>query len=268
MGRLTLSEIWIYPIKSLAGIRVKQANVKQKGLEGDRRWMLMDETGRFITQREHPNLALFDLSVSDNGLQVVSRVTLHKLLIQDHANRTGTEYTATIWDDEVKVVEPEVMYSNWFSDQLGIPCKLVFFPEANTRNVDTKYVSNFEQVSLADGYPYLIIGQSSLNDLNSKLDVPVTMQRFRPNFVFTGGEAFEEDRWQHFKIGSYSFRGIKRCARCVLTTVNPQTGEKGREPLFTLSKYRKEENKIFFGQNVIALSLDNLITEGDEITVG
>lgn len=267
MSQLTLSEIWIYPIKSLAGIRVKQAKLKQKGLEGDRRWMLIDETGRFITQREHPNLALFDLSIDKTGLLVVNRTTQQKLLIINQTNLTGTEYAATIWDDEVTVVEPDVSYSNWFSEQVGIACKLVFFPETNVRNVDPKYASNQEQVSLADGYPYLIIGQSSLNDLNSRLDVPVTIQRFRPNFVFTGGEAFEEDRWLHFKIGSHSFRGIKRCARCVLTTVNPQTGEMGREPLLTLSKYRKEENKIFFGQNVIALSFDNLITEGDEITV-
>ncbi|MBX2897653.1 MAG: MOSC domain-containing protein [Cyclobacteriaceae bacterium] len=267
MPKLILSEIWIYPIKSLAGIRVKQANLKQKGLEGDRRWMLIDETGRFITQRENPNLALFDLNFDHGGLHITNRTTQQKLLIQDVSNQMGKEYTATIWDDEVKVIEPSVSYSNWFSEQAGIPCKLVFFPEANTRNIDPKYANSHEQVSLADGYPYLIIGQSSLNDLNSRLDLPVTMQRFRPNFVFTGGEAFEEDRWQHFKIGTNSFRGVKRCARCVLTTINPQTGEQGREPLFTLSKYRKEENKIFFGQNVIALSLENLISEGDEITM-
>ncbi|MBX2915116.1 MAG: MOSC domain-containing protein [Cyclobacteriaceae bacterium] len=267
MSPLTLSEIWIYPIKSFAGIRVKQAKLKQKGLEGDRRWMLMDETGRFITQREHPNLALFDLSIDNAGLLVVNRITQQKLVVDNHSTLTGTEYAATIWDDEVKVVEPDMKYSNWFSKQVGIACKLVFFPETNVRNVDPKYASNQEQVSLADGYPYLIIGQSSLNDLNSRLEVPVTMQRFRPNFVFTGGEAFEEDGWQHFKIGANLFRGVKRCARCVLTTVNPQTGEKGSEPLLTLSKYRKEENKIFFGQNVIALSLENLISEGDEITM-
>jgi uncharacterized protein len=268
MGRLILSEIWIYPIKSLAGIRVKQAKLKQKGLADDRRWMLIDQTGRFITQREHPNLALFDLSIVDSGLEVLSRATQHTLVISNPATTMGAEYSATIWDDEVKVVEPEVAYSNWFSAQLGIPCKLVFFPETNTRNVDPKYASKQEQVSLADGYPYLIIGQSSLDDLNNRLAEPITINRFRPNFVFTGGEAYEEDRWQNFKIGSNLFWGVKRCARCVLTTVNPQTGERGREPLFTLSQYRREENKIFFGQNVIALSTDTLITEGDEITVG
>lgn len=266
MSRLTLSEIWIYPIKSFAGIRVKQAKLKQKGLEGDRRWMLMDETGRFITQREHPNLALFDLSIDNAGLLVMNRATQQKLVIDNHSNLTGTEYPATIWDDEVKVVEPDVNYSNWFSGQLGITCKLVFFPEPNIRDIDPKYAHNHEQVSLADGYPYLIIGQSSLNDLNNRLDVPVTMQRFRPNFVFTGGEAFEEDGWKNFSIGSGKFKGVKKCARCVLTTVDPQTGQKGREPLYALSKYRKVENKIFFGQNVIALG-ENQIHEGDEITL-
>lgn len=265
MPQLILSEIWIYPVKSLAGIRVKRAMVKQKGLEHDRRWMLIDETGRFITQREHPEMALFDLSLHNQQLTVTNRKNSQQLTFPVSVPM-GQNHQSTIWDDVVTTIEPSPTYSNWFSAQLGFSCRLVFFPEPNVRNVDTKYVFNQEQVSLADGYPFLIIGQSSLDDLNSRLKEPVEMKRFRPNFVFTGGEAFEEDNWGNFRVGSTKFKGVKKCARCVLTTVNPQTGEKGREPLLTLSKYRNTENKIFFGQNVIALG-ENQIEEGDEITL-
>jgi uncharacterized protein len=264
MSRLTLSEIWIYPIKSLAGIRVKQANVKQKGLEYDRRWMLVDETGRFITQREHPQMVMFNLSLLERELVITKNSAQLTIPINVEA---GESRKVTIWDDAVEAIEPDPTYSQWFSDHLGFKCRLVFFPEINIRDVDPKYVFNQEQVSLADGYPYLIIGQSSLQDLNNRLEVPVEMKRFRPNFVFTGGEAFEEDSWKEFSIGSGKFKGVKNCARCVLITVDPQTGEKGREPLSMLSTYRKRENKIFFGQNVIALS-ENKIYEGDEIRLG
>ena len=266
MSRLILSEIWIYPVKSLAGIRLKQAKVQQKGLEHDRRWMLIDEVGRFITQREHPQMALFDLSINNQQLTVINRKNSQNLTFPVSVP-TGQNHQAVVWDDVVTTIEPDSDYSNWFSAQLGFSCRLVFFPEPNVRNVDPKYASNQEQVSLADGYPFLIIGQSSLDDLNTRLEVNMEMKRFRPNFVFTGGKAFEEDDWKNFSIGSGEFKGVKKCARCVLTTVDPQTGERGREPLLTLSDYRKVENKIFFGQNVIALS-ENQIYEGDEITLG
>ncbi|HRE67081.1 MAG TPA: MOSC domain-containing protein [Cyclobacteriaceae bacterium] len=265
---LTLSEIWIYPIKSLTGIRVKQAWLKPKGLEYDRRWMLIDENGKFITQRENPQMALFDLAIQNQQITITSRRNLQQIAVPLSIT-TGQNLQSVIWDDEVTTIEPDQQYSQWFSEQLGFKCRLVFFPENHIRDVDPKYAFNKEQVGLADGYPFLIIGQSSLNDLNSRLESPLEMKRFRPNFVFTGGKAYEEDNWKNFSIGSVQLKAVKKCARCVLTTVDPQTGIKGREPLLTLSKYRKEGNKIFFGQNVIPLSEhDNEINEGDEITLG
>lgn len=266
MPGLTLSEIWIYPIKSLAGIRVKQALVKPKGLEYDRRWMLIDENGKFITQRENPQMALFDLAILNEQITITSRRNSQQLTIPARIT-TGQHLQSVIWDDVVATIEPELQYSQWFSDQLGFKCRLVFFPEDHIRNVDLKYAFNKEQVGLADGYPFLLIGQSSLNDLNSRLEEPVEMKRFRPNFVFTGGRPFEEDDWNNFSIGSIRFKAVKKCARCVLTTVDPKTGVKGREPLFTLSKYRKTDNKILFGQNVIALNDNDKINEDDEITL-
>jgi uncharacterized protein len=172
--------------------------------------------------------------------------------------------SAVIWDDPVEAIEVNKDFSLWFSDELQIKCKLVLFPEANRRDVDPEYAKAKEQVSLADGYPFLIIGQASLNDLNHRLTTPVPMNRFRPNFVFTGGLHYEEDGWKNLRIGNNRFVGVKPCGRCVLTTVDQETGTKGTEPLSTLATYRKRGSKINFGQNLLAIDYDEL-QEGDEI---
>lgn len=260
-----LSEIWIYPIKSLAGIRLKQARVLPKGLENDRRWMLIDENGRFITQREHPEMALFKVDLNDNQIAVTDN-SGSTLSIELNTSKTARKLVAQIWDDEVEVVEVDTGYSEWFSATMKMKCALVYFPEHNVRDVDPDYAVKKEQVSLADGYPFLIIGQESLNDLNTRLASPITMRRFRPNFVFTGGKAFAEDQWQNFSIGNNRFAGVKLCARCVLTTVDPETGNKGAEPLATLATFRKRNNKINFGQNVLPLDYGE-VKEGDRIIV-
>ncbi|MDL5050260.1 MOSC domain-containing protein, partial [Oscillatoria amoena NRMC-F 0135] len=245
-----LSEIWIYPVKSLAGIRVRQAMVLEKGLEHDRRFMLVDSDNRFITQREHPELALFDTKISGRQLHITHRVTNQSVMV--NLNPTSpAALPATIWNDAVIVSEVDDKTSEWFAAQLNMTCKLVHFPEENPRPVDTRYVMDNEQVSLADGYPYLIIGQASLDDLNTRLAEPIGINRFRPNFVFTGGDPYEEDGWKDFSIGSIHFTGVKNCARCVLTTVDPVSGKKGNEPLRTLSSYRKKNGKVVFGQNVV-----------------
>jgi uncharacterized protein len=166
----------------------------------------------------------------------------------------------------VVVTEVSDTVSQWFTVQLGMRCRLVGFPEKNPRPVNPRYSVNNEHVGLADAYPFLIIGQSSLNDLNARLQEPLPMNRFRPNFVFTGGEPFEEDTWRNFAIGRNRFAGVKPCDRCVLTTVNQDTAEKGAEPLLTLSKYRKRDNKIYFGQNLVALDHTE-VAVGDKITL-
>lgn len=259
-----LTEIWIYPVKSLAGIRVKQATVLEKGLEHDRRFMLVDSANRFITQREHPELALFDTEVVGSQLRITHRVTRQAIDFELHTQPEATAISATIWNDTVSVFEVDPHLSNWFSAQLKFICRLVHFPEKNPRQVDRNYASHNEQVSLADGYPFLFIGQASLDDLNTRLAEPVEMRRFRPNFVFTGGEPYEEDNWKNFSIGSVQFTGIKNCARCVLTTVDPATGTKGVEPLSTLSTYRRKNGKVYFGKNVVAQN-NGTISEGDFI---
>ena len=263
-----LSEIWVYPIKSLPGIRVNSAQVLSKGLEGDRRFMLIDHTHTFVTQRNFPQMALFDISVDSNVIRVRSRSNerLSTLFIGTDMPNSETIIKSVIWQDEVDVVEVHPAYSKWFSEALKMDCKLVFFPEGNARRIDPEYVKEDHHVSLADGYPYLVIGKNSLNDLCERTGVELSMKRFRPNFVFDGGTPYEEDEWNNFGIGSVLFTGVKPCGRCVLTSVDPETGIAGDEPLKTLASYRKKNGKVYFGQNVIALNYGE-IKKGDEINL-
>jgi hypothetical protein len=240
--------------------------VKQKGLAYDRRWMLVDEAGRFLTQREHPEMSQFHLRMGSGQLTILNRVSAQSLVLDLEGENFGDSIPVRIWDDEVDAIEVSRDYSRWFSDQLKIKCKLVFFPETNTRPVDPNYAIHNEQVSLADGYPFLIIGQASLDDLNMRLREPIPMNRFRPNFVFTGGIPYDEDSWKNFRIGKNRFVGVKPCSRCVLTTVNQQTAAKSLEPLATLATYRKTGSKILFGQNLVAINYDE-VQEGDEIAL-
>jgi uncharacterized protein YcbX len=265
MGSLRLSEIWIYPIKSLGGIRLKSSKVLEKGLLHDRRWMLVDEKGNFMTQRTHPAMALLKLSFG------VDRLNIH------HANSSmsvlpgqphkGTAITTHVFDDPVTVFEVSDIHSAWVSERLNLKCRLVYFPEENRRPVDPDYRVNREQVSLADAFPFLIIGENSLSDLNNRLKDPLPMNRFRPNLVFSGGVAYEEDTWKNFKVGRNRFVGVKPCARCVVTTVNQDTAQKGIEPLATLATYRRRNGNVYFGQNAIAIDHEEIV-EGDEIIVG
>jgi len=261
MKVLTLSEIWIYPVKSLGGIQMKSAKVMPKGLEHDRRWMLVNDERGFMTQRDYPKMALLKLSFGSDGFIVTSdKDTLHIPFNMNAQKQTVTK----VWDDTVTTLEAGSHYNSWFSDILDVKCKLVQFPEINPRPVDAQYKINNDHVSLADGFPFLIIGQSSLNDLNIRLTTPVPMNRFRPNLVFTGGDPYEEDNWRNFSVGANKFVGVKPCSRCVMTTINQDTAEKNAEPLKTLAAYRRQNNKIYFGQNVIAVDFTEIFV-GDTI---
>jgi uncharacterized protein YcbX len=264
MKELLLTEIWIYPIKSLGGIRLTEAKVMPKGLQYDRRWMLIDEHGLSMTQRAYPLMALFKTKLSGSYLNITFKTDSIDILLDPSTVHPGEQ--VVIWDDTVTTNEVDPKISQWFSDRLGISCKLVFFPEQNARPVDPKYKMNDEHVSLADAYPFLIIGESTLRDLNERLAKPVPMNRFRPNFVFSEGIAFEEDSWRNFNVGNIMFVGVKPCARCVMTTVDQLTAERGAEPLKTLAAYRTQNNKVYFGQNLVALN-EGEIKLGDKIKI-
>ncbi len=268
MAVFTLSEIWIYPIKSLSGIPLTQGIVKRKGLQFDRRWMLIDDQGVAMTQRVHPRMALLQPEINGDTLRVYHKQKDEMPIGFPVATPAHEPFTARIWNDDVRVIEVDAGVSQWFSAQLGMRCRLVAFPESNPRPVDPAYATGSEdQVGLADAYPFLMIGQASLDDLNRRLDQPVPMNRFRPNFVFTGADPFAEDHWKRLRIGGVSFAAVKQCDRCVLTTVDQDTAVKGAEPLRTLSAYRKAGNKVFFGQNLIAFE-EGIVSVGDSIIPG
>jgi len=264
---LTISALYIYPIKSLGGIRVNTATLTDRGFQYDRRWMLVDMNNQFITQREFPQMTLLQVQVQQDGLSIRHKHTGD--CIQIPFQPTGDTCTVTVWEDtcQGRFVSPQA--DQWFSDQLSLPCRLVYMPEDTQRKVDPNYAHGEEITSFSDGFPLLMIGQASLDDLNSRLPEPLTMERFRPNIVFTGGTPFQEDEMAAFTIAGIRFFGVKPCARCVITTVDLITGEKGKEPLKTLSGYRRQGNKIFFGQNLLFDKIPHTgeISVGDTLTL-
>jgi uncharacterized protein len=247
---LSVSELFIYPIKSLGGISVTSALVTGRGLQFDRRWMLVDSDQVFITQRTHPQLALYRVSIHDEGLLVQHKLTDESIGIPFHP-QTDEEIIVRVWQDSCMagVVAPEA--DAWFSEQLGFPCRLVYMPEEEKRAVDREYAFHDEITGFSDAFPFLLIGQASLDDLNRRLMEPLPINRFRPNIVFTGGDAFEEDSLEEFTISQVRFFGVKLCARCAITTTNQETAVRGKEPLKTLALYRMWNNKIYFGQNLL-----------------
>ena len=263
---IRVSELHIFPIKSMGGIPLNKADVTDRGLRFDRRWLLVDENNCFITQRDYPRMTFLKPQIENSILQVIEKNNIENKISFDLSEHLAEKSTVTIWDDVVDAYEVNQTVSEWFSDYMGIKCKLVFMPDESKRRVSEDYAHNDEIVSFADGYPFLIIGQSSLDDLNSKLEVPIPMTNFRPNIVFTGGEPFCEDNWHQIKIGELNYYAVKPCARCVITTINQATAEKNNEPLATLSTYRKSGNNILFGENLIHEGT-GAIKVGDEIKI-
>ena len=267
---LQLSEIWIYPVKSLGGIQLQESKVTDRGLELDRRWLLVDNQGRFLSQREYPALALFRPEIVGDNLKITHKVLLDSIdiplrpvFVDDNA-----KIKVTVWEDTIEAVEVSQTITGWFTQLLGFSARLVYMPDESERKLDPRYSISGEEInSFSDAYPFLIIGQSSLDDLNSRLKNKVSINRFRPNFVFTGGDAFEEDFWRNFSIGNLPFVGVKPCDRCVMTTVDQEKGVvSGKDPLKTLAKYRNFGNKVLFGQNLIGLGL-GIVKVGDPIVV-
>lgn len=232
----------------MGGIALDEATVTDRGLQYDRRWLLIDENNRFLTQREHPVMALFKLSILPEGIGVNFKGDTVTIPFQPQTDITEA---VVIWDDTCQATLVSPTLDAWFSERTGMSCRLVYMTEDSRRKVDTNYAGNNEIVSFADGYPFLLIGQASLDDLNSKLEDKLPIDRFRPNIVFTGGTPFQEDEMRHFTIGNIDFFGVKPCARCVMTTIDQQTATKGQEPLRTLAGYRLANKKVLFGQNLL-----------------
>ncbi len=257
---LQISQLYIYPVKSLAGIAVNSARVTDRGFEYDRRWMLVDPDNIFISQREVPEMALMKVQIADEGVRINFPPKNSSFTIPFHP--VSNEFAnVTIWDDTCVGQFVSNDADDWFSAMLGIQCRLVYMPDEAARITDQRYTPDHSITSFSDAYPFLIIGQASLDDLNSRLSEPLPMDRFRPNIVFTGGSAYQEDSMHTFVIGNITFHGVKLCARCVITTIDQATALKNKEPLKTLACYRFRDNKILFGQNLVHEGLG-------EITVG
>lgn len=260
-----ISRLYIYPVKSLGGIALTGAQVTARGLQHDRLWMLVDQNNRFMSQRTTPAMALFKLSLTSDGVEVLHSSTQDSLLIP-FAPQTHDQLTVTIWDDTCTGILVSDAADAWFSQKLGSNCRLVFMDDDSLRLVDPRYAGPEHITSFADAYPMLLISEASLQDLNSRLTEKVDFDRFRPNIVISGTEPYHEDQMAHFAISDIHFRGVKPCARCVMVGVNQQTAEVYPEPLKTLSSYRRFGKKVFFGQNLIHEG-SGIINVGDELQI-
>lgn len=264
MASIKLSEINIYPVKSLGGISLKKAKVEERGFRYDRRWMIVDATGKYQTQRQHPRMALTSVQINENSL-LIQAANFSPLNIPFQPE-TQNWLDVTVWENACKAQVVNHEANAWFSEFLQINCRLVYMPDSIKIQIDPAYNIKGGITSFSDGYPYLLIGQDSLDDLNSRLEAPVPMKRFRPNIVVAGAEAFAEDSWEKITIGSVQFHVVKPCPRCVITTIDPETAQKGKEPLRTLSTYRTVNGQVLFGMNLIP-EQTGALTIGDPVTV-
>lgn len=260
-----ISQLYIYPVKSLGGIALQEALVTSRGLQYDRRWMLVDDNNQFISQRTHAQLALFKLEISDKGILVRHTPTQQTQVIP-FKPQTNEKLMVRIWDDGCSATLVSQNLNLWFSDILKMNSRLVYMSDDDLRPVDPRYARPEHITSFSDAYPMLLIGQSSLNDLNARLASPLPMDRFRPNIVMGGAAPYLEDKMHHFTAAGINFYGVKPCARCVMTTIDQQTAIVGAEPLKTMAGYRKANKKIYFGQNLIHTG-SGIIKIGDVLEV-
>ncbi|USE39467.1 MOSC domain-containing protein [Endozoicomonas sp. SCSIO W0465] len=262
---MQITRLAIYPIKSTSAISLESALVTHRGFAHDRRWLVTDENGKFITQRQYPVLATIATSIVDGGL-LITRPAAENLYVPIPEEGTYAS-TVTVWKDDCQALDAGDNAAQWFSDFLKMKCRLFYQPERSIRPTDARYSTPKDHTSFADGFPFLLTNETSLDDLNQRLANAVPMSRFRPNIVINGHQPYEEDTWSVIMIGDITFRVAKPCSRCVMTTINPETGEKeGREPLFTLAQYRRTEMGVIFGQNLIP-DREGIIRIGDKVTI-
>ena len=258
---MRLAEIHVYPLKGARGIAQARADVLAGGLRHDRRFMLLDAAGTFLTQREHPRLALITTALAPSALVLGVPGAPD---VEVPLAPTGPRRRVRVWDDDVDAVEVPGEAADRISTHLGERCTLVFMPDDVVRQVAAPYGAPGDRVGFADGYPLLLASRASLADLNARLASPVPMDRFRPNLVVEGGEAYDEDHYEGVKVGALAFRMPKRCARCPVTTVDQRTAEVSKEPLRTLATYRSSSNNVYFAQNLIP-DASGTIAIGDDV---
>lgn len=251
MSGISLARIYVYPIKSAAGVALDRAALDGLGLRHDRRWMLVDDAGEFLSQRRLPRMALISVSFSGASLLVEApSMSALTLPLEPGPDDPRQRTPVRVFDDLVPAASAGEEPDRWFSGFLGVGCRLVYMPDDVVRPVDPDYARDGDRVGFADGFPLLMFSEASLADLNSRLPEPVPENRFRPNLVVSGCGAFAEDGWRWVRVGEVGFRVAKPCARCTITTVDQRIGVRGKEPLRTLASYRKVGDKVMFGQNL------------------
>lgn len=273
MGNALLQSIHIHPVKAFRGLAPREAVVEPWGLAGDRRWALVDDGGKVVTQRQQPRLALAAAEPVPGGGVRLSAPGTDPLTVP--VPRPAGTVPVDIFGDKVEGVPAEDTAAHaWCSDYLGAAVRLVHMDDPATRRpVDPAYARPGETVSFADGYPLLLTTSASLDALNSLIaqgarpaEGPLPMNRFRPNVVVRNTVAWAEDDWSRVAIGEVTFRVTEMCGRCVVTTTDQHTAARGREPLATLGRHRRIGGKLAFGQNLVPLST-GVIRVGDAVTV-
>lgn len=245
-----LSGLYVYPVKSCAGVSVTEWDVDDFGLRHDRRWMVSTPRGQFVTQRECPALALVNVVISPPHLRLSAPGMAE--LVTPLSPLGGRPVTVTVWNDQVTVVAPDHKADDWFSRVIGQEAVLAYMPAQVVREVDRDYAPAGGRTGFADAFPFLLAGEASLADLNARLEIPLPMNRFRPNLVVAGSAPFAEDAWRAIRVGGIRMEVVKPCSRCVVTTTEQSTGRRdGDEPLRTLATFRRRDGKVMFGQNVV-----------------
>jgi uncharacterized protein YcbX len=272
-----VSALRVYPVKSCRGLALDGCAVERRGLRHDRRWMLVDDQGTFVTQRTFPTLAQVEVALAEQGAQagVLPRDADALLLrapgvpglrVSAIPSEGAARRRVTVWRDQVDAVDCGPEAAAWFSAWLRTHVALVFMPDAALRPVNPKYALADDIVGFADGYPLLVASSSSLDDLNARMGAPLPMDRFRPNIVISGTAAWTEDTWRRIRIGDLTIRITKPCSRCVVTTTDQETAERGAEPMRTLARFRRVDNEVMFAQNAVPDG-PGVISVGDPVTV-
>jgi uncharacterized protein YcbX len=271
---LRLTAIFLYPVKSCRGIAVDSAQVDVRGLVGDRRFLAVDAAGRFLTQRVHPRMALIETALTADALTLSSLGHGSVSIARSGFRPPQSEIVVTVWKDTVTADDWGDEAAAWLTDFLGLSCRLAHIGAAYARPISPHKIpsplaqvpSPAHEVSFADAYPFLVISEESLADLNGRLDAPLPMNRFRPNLVVTGAAPYAEDAWGRFRIGKVVFHGATRCGRCVVTTTDQSTATRAQEPLRTLAIYRRDaEGVVMFGRNLIHESKTGRLSVGDAV---
>ncbi|WP_372963939.1 MOSC domain-containing protein [Marinobacter sp.] len=255
--------LYLYPVKSLAGIQVSSLELDDFGPRGDRRWMIVDGGGQFVTQRKMPHLALIRTELEGGHVRV--RIPGEGVFV---LQPTPEQLQVTVWRDQVCASAGQDQANEALSRFSGERLQFVYMPNTTYRRVDPERVADVRRVGFADGFPFLLVNLASLDELNSRLTQPVDIRRFRPNIVVSGSEPWAEDRWHSLMIGEIRFDVVKPCSRCVLTTVDPDTGVKDADtqPLKALSSYRKTPDGVIFGQNAIHEGTGKIVV-GDRVFI-